>query len=341
LKGNRADVSEHEQPERRRVRGRRLTDKQALVLELVSEGLENKEIGHRMGLSEQAVKEHVSTLLHRLAVRNRAALAEIATELKIIGTSDLDPEWLNYIFKRSPVMTAIVRGPDHVFVAVNAAYADVAGASEGLIGRSFREVFPAGAIKVLDEVYRTGKPQLLHNFRGRWGRQPEEEDGYAEVTLQPLPGPEGVAGISILAVDVTDAVRARQQLVELSEEELALLDLIPSAIIVLDRRGSIVKVNRAAKTLLGDGPFAAVSSESAKRYQLRDATTGGELPSVDEALVRALSGETFRDLRIRMFLPARGRETSLRIDAEPLRAPDGAVRAVVAALTELEHSASA
>ena len=93
--------------ERRRIRGRRLTDKQALILELVSEGLENKEIGHRMGLSEQAVKEHVSTLLHRLAVRNRAALAEIATELKIVGTSDLDPEWLSYIFKRSPVMTAI------------------------------------------------------------------------------------------------------------------------------------------------------------------------------------------------------------------------------------------
>ena len=309
------------------------------MLELVSEGLENKEIGHRMGLSEQAVKEHVSTLLHRLAVRNRAALAEIATELKIIGTSDLDPEWLNYIFKRSPVMTAIVRGPDHVFVAVNAAYADVAGASEGLIGRSFRDVFPTGAIKVLDEVYATGKPQLLHNFRGRWGRQPDEEDGYAEVTLQPLPGPEGVAGISILAVDMTDAVRARQQLAELSEEELALLDLVPSAIIVLDRRGAIVKVNTAAKALFGDGPFAAVTSESAKRYQLRDAATGGELASVDEALVRALAGETFRDLRIRMFLPARGREASLRIDAEPLRGPNGAVRAVVAALTELSTPA--
>jgi PAS domain S-box-containing protein len=327
--------------ERRRVRGRRLTDKQALVLELVSAGLENKEIGHRMGLSEQAVKEHVSTLLHRLAVRNRAGLAEIATELKIIGTSDLDPEWLNYIFKRSPVMTAIVRGPDHVFVAVNAAYADASGATEELIGRSFRDVFPAGAIKVLDEVYATGKAQLLHNFRGRWGRQPGEDDGYAEVTLQPLPGPEGVAGISILAVDMTDAVRARQQLADLSEEELALLDLIPSAIIVLDRQGAVVKVNRAARALLGDGPFPAVSSESVKQYQLRDGVTGGELPSVDETLVRALSGETFRDLRIRMFLPARGRDASLRIDAEPLRAPNGAVRAVVAALTELEYSASA
>jgi len=311
------------------------------VLELVAEGLENKEIGHRMGLSEQAVKEHVSTLLHRLAVRNRAALAEIATELKIVGTTDLDPEWLSYIFKRSPVMTAIVRGPDHVFVAVNAAYADASGTTEGLIGRSFREVFPAGAIKVLDEVYATGKPQLLHNFRGRWGRERDEEDGYAEVTLQPLPGPEGVAGISILAVDMTDAVRARQQLIELSAEELALLDLIPSAIVVLDSRGAVAKVNRAAKALLGDGPFQAVTSESAKPYRIRDGTTGGDLPSIDETLARALAGETFRDLRVWMFLPARGRDASLRIDAEPLRTADGAVRAVVAALTEVEQPAPA
>src|SRR6185295_18338458 len=106
-----SDLSDNgPEAERRRVRGRRLTDKQALVLELVSEGLENKEIGHRMGLSEQAVKEHVSALLHRLAVRNRAALAEIATQLKIIGTTDLDPEWLGYIYQQSPVASAVVRG---------------------------------------------------------------------------------------------------------------------------------------------------------------------------------------------------------------------------------------
>jgi len=329
-----------QETERRRVRGRRLTDRQALVLELVAEGLENKEIAHRMGLSEQAVKEHVSALLHRLAVRNRAALAEIATELKIVGTADLDPEWLSYIFKRSPVMTAIVRGPDHVFVAVNAAYADASGTTSELVGRAFRDVFPAGAVEALDEVYTTGEPRLLHNFRGRWGRQQGEEDGYFEVALQPLPGADGVAGISILAVDMTDAVRTRQRLVEPSAEELALLDLVPSAIVVLDRRGAVAKVNRAAQTLLGDGPFREVSAETAKDYRVRDAVTGRDLPPVEETLARLLRGEAVRDLRVRMFLPFLGREASVRIDAEPLRAPDGAVRAVIASMTELvEQSA--
>jgi PAS domain S-box-containing protein len=305
-----------------------------VVLELVAEGLENKEIAHRIGLSEQAVKEHVSALLHRLAVRNRAALAEIATELKIVGTTDLNPEWLSYVFQRSPVMRAIVRGPDHVFVAVNDAYREAAGGRE-LEGRPFREVFPEGAVDVLDEVYATGKPQMLHDFRGRWGRRPDEGDAYAEVALQPLPGPDGAAGISILAVDVTDAVRARQQLAELSAEQFAVLDLVPSGIVVLDRRGAVVKVNAAAQKLLGNGPFRDVSSESAKTYRLRDAATGRELPSIDDILGRALGGGEIRDLRVRMFLPALGRDALVRIDAEPLRNAGGEVRAVVAVMTEL------
>ena len=304
-----------------------------MVLDLVAEGLENKEIAHRIGLSEQAVKEHVSTLLQRLAVRNRASLAEIATQLRIVGTIDLEPEWLDYVFQRSPVMKAIVRGPDHVFVAANDAYRKASGARE-IVGRPFREVFPEGASSLLDEVYASGRPQGVHDFRGRWGSE-TGPDRYAEVSLQPLPGPDGVAGISILAVDVTDAVRARERLAELTAEQLAMFDLVPSGIVVLDHRGAVVKVNSAAQALLGGGPFANVSSESARRYRLRDEVTGRELPSIDDTLARAFAGEAFRDLRLRMFLPALDRDASVRIDAEPLRAADGSVRGLVAAITEV------
>jgi PAS domain-containing protein len=323
----------------RRRSGRRLTDRQTLVLELVAEGLENKEIGQRMGLSEQAVKEHVSALLRRLAVRNRAALAEIATELKIAGTADLEPQWLSYIYQQSHVMSAVVRGPDHVFVSANDAFRRGAGAAE-IVGRAFIEVFPANAhgVPLLDDVLTTGQPRVIHEIRGRWLRGDAMDEGYADVALQPLPGAE--AGISISVVDVTEQVRARQSLADLSAEQLALLDLVPSGIVVLDRSGTVMKVNRAAQKLLGAGPYSDVNSESAKPYRLRDDVSGRELRSIEGALARALAGEAFRDLRIRMFLPALGRDVSMRIDAEPLRAPDGAVRAVVAAVTEaVEHSA--
>jgi PAS domain-containing protein len=303
--------------ERRRVRGRRLTDKQTVVLELVAEGLENKEIAHRIGLSEQAIKEHVSALLHRLAVRNRAALAEIATELKIAGTMDLRPEWLSFLYHQSPVASAVVRGPEYVFVSANDAYRRTVGAEE-IVGRSLSDVFPtvsARTLALLDEVIATGEPKVIHEMPGHF-RGSSKEEGYADVVFQPLPGAE--AGLIISGVDVTDQVRARQSLAEPSAEQLALLDLVPSAIVVLDHRGAVAKVNRAAQTLLGDEPFKEV-----------------------DALAPALAGAAIRDLRIRMFLPSRGRDVSVRIDAEPLRVADGTVRAVVAALTEVEHSASA
>jgi PAS domain-containing protein len=301
--------------ERRRVRGRRLTDRQTTVLELVAEGLENKEIGHRIGLSEQAIKEHVSVLLHRLAVRNRAALAEIATELKIAGTTDLRPEWLSYIYQQSHVMSAVVGGPNHVFVSANDAFRRAAGSAE-IVGRTFIDVFPDNphGLPLLDEVLATGQPKVIHEIPGRWLRSTTIDDGYADVALQLLPGPE--PGISISVVDVTDQVRLRESLAELSAERLALLDLVPSGIVVFDARGAVLKVNRAAQSLLGD------------------AATGRDLP-VDVPLKRALAGEPVRDLRMRMFLPALGREASVRIDAEPVLAAKGVVRGVVATIAEV------
>jgi len=325
--------------ERRQVRGRRLTDKQTLVLQLVAEGLENKEIAHRMGLSEQAVKEHVSALLHRLAVRNRAALAEIATEIKIAGTMQLRPEWLSYIYQQSPVASAVVRGPDHIFVSANDAYRRAAGVEE-IVGLRIVDVFPhpnPRAMALLAEALATGQPKVAHEMPGQWIRNGTRGEGYVDVVFQPLPGTDG--GITISGVDVTEQVLARRSLAELSAEQLALLDLVPNGIVVIDRSGAVMKVNRAAQALLGGGPFKDVNSESAKPYRLRDGVTGRDLPAIEHELARALAGQTLRDVRIRLFLPALGRDALIRIDADPLRAADGTVRAVVTAITEVvEHT---
>jgi PAS domain-containing protein len=333
------NIPDPDHSERRRVRGRRLTDKQTVVLELVAEGLENKEIGHRIGLSEQAVKEHVSALLRRLAVRNRAALAEIATELKIAGTMLIPTEWLGYIYEQSPVASAVVRGPEHIIVAANEAYRRAAGA-EDIVGRRLIDVFPtvsARSLAGLAEVIATGRTKVIHEQPGRWVRGGNKEDGFVEVIWQPLPGTDG--GIIIWGLDVTEQVRARQGLAELSAEQLALFDLVPSGIVVLDERGAVVKVNRAAQGLLGDGPFEEISAESAKPYRLRDPMTGRDLSPAEGGLTRALAGDIIRDLHIRLFLPALGRDALVRIDATPLRAADGSVRAVVAAITEIVEGA--
>ncbi len=134
-------TTERRDRERRHTRGRRLTDRQTAVLEFVAAGLGNKEIAHELGISEQAVKEHVSNLLRLLAAPNRAALGEAAAMLQFVGTADLGPEWLGLLYLRAPLLIALLEGADHRFISVNEAYRRAAGPRE-LLGHTFRQAYP-------------------------------------------------------------------------------------------------------------------------------------------------------------------------------------------------------
>lgn len=48
------------------------TQREIQVLQLISDGLVNREIGHRLFLSEETVKSHVRHLLAKLQARSRA-----------------------------------------------------------------------------------------------------------------------------------------------------------------------------------------------------------------------------------------------------------------------------
>lgn len=60
---------------------RRLTPRQREILPMLAEGLTNKAIAGRLGLTEGAVKVHVQRLTHALGVRNRAAAAALGIHL--------------------------------------------------------------------------------------------------------------------------------------------------------------------------------------------------------------------------------------------------------------------
>lgn len=52
-----------------------LSQRQAEVLALVSEGLQNKQIAHRLGISEATVKAHISKAIQMTGCQNRVGLA--------------------------------------------------------------------------------------------------------------------------------------------------------------------------------------------------------------------------------------------------------------------------
>jgi DNA-binding NarL/FixJ family response regulator len=58
----------------------RLTEREEQVLQGVFEGLANKEIGVRLGISESAVKTTLQQLFRKTNVRTRSQLVRIALE---------------------------------------------------------------------------------------------------------------------------------------------------------------------------------------------------------------------------------------------------------------------
>ncbi len=69
LSGKRhADASQSEAPDA-------LTQRELEIHDMVRRGLSNKEIGHRLDLSEKTIKHHMTRLFRKLNVRNRLTLA--------------------------------------------------------------------------------------------------------------------------------------------------------------------------------------------------------------------------------------------------------------------------
>ena len=60
----------------------KLSDQERTVLELIGEGLTNRQIGERMFLAEKTVKNYVSHLLAKLGMERRTQAAVLATELR-------------------------------------------------------------------------------------------------------------------------------------------------------------------------------------------------------------------------------------------------------------------
>jgi DNA-binding CsgD family transcriptional regulator len=68
-----------------------LTPRQRVVVELIAQGLRNREIADRLGISLHTVRRHVEALLRRLQVPTRAAAAVLLRETLRPGSPPAAP----------------------------------------------------------------------------------------------------------------------------------------------------------------------------------------------------------------------------------------------------------
>ena len=69
-----------------RETGRRLSDRERQVLELIADGLSNRDIGARLVISEKTAGRHVSNIFTKLEVHTRAQATRFAAEHGLLGS---------------------------------------------------------------------------------------------------------------------------------------------------------------------------------------------------------------------------------------------------------------
>jgi DNA-binding NarL/FixJ family response regulator len=67
-----------------------LSDQERQILELIGEGLTNRQIGERLFLAEKTVKNYVSNLFTKLDMRRRTQAAAFVAQLKAAGDRSRD-----------------------------------------------------------------------------------------------------------------------------------------------------------------------------------------------------------------------------------------------------------
>jgi two-component system nitrate/nitrite response regulator NarL len=61
-----------------------LTKREHQIIQVLAEGITNKEIGRRLGLTEGTVKVHLHRIYRKLGIANRTALAVLAPTVALI-----------------------------------------------------------------------------------------------------------------------------------------------------------------------------------------------------------------------------------------------------------------
>jgi PAS domain S-box-containing protein len=146
-----------------------------------------------------------------------ATIHETTRQMRARMETDLQGARLRTMFEQAPGFVAILKGADHVFEVVNAAYRQLVGrtALEGLpVREALPEVVGQGFVELLDNVYRSGVPYIAANQGVMLKRSPDAplEQRYVKFVYQPIVDRSGaVTGIFVEGSDVTAEQEARAE----------------------------------------------------------------------------------------------------------------------------------
>jgi two-component system CheB/CheR fusion protein len=164
-----------------------------------------------------------NTLLHE----------KIAAQQKLKEVLDKAQKQLQNIFLNAPAATAVLEGPDHIYMLSNTAYQKLFNRkTEDFLGRSMREVFPelagSGLFELVHQVYETGEsfttPEYAMLVDDRNDGVPRQQ--FYHFSLEPLKNTSGeIYAVIAMIYDITERVVLRKKIEESEKQKLFQLKL--------------------------------------------------------------------------------------------------------------------
>ncbi len=186
-------------------------------------------------------------------------------------------------------------------------------------------------IPVADIIAGAATPECDAAFRGETRSGVTRFGGRTlQFHLVPLADAGPIERVIGVAVDITAEEVALVTQVRLGAERTAVLEQIPSGVLVLDAAGAMVSMNGAARTLIGEFPEGASLSERIQVLRLRDADTGAPLERTP--LRRVVQGELVPPTDVLMRHPDTGVDRVVRVNGR--RLADSRIIAVFTDVTE-------
>lgn len=183
-------------------------------------------------------------------------------------------QWMEDLLEQCDMPICLWHGPDKIYKYANSVYLNRSGKLDA-IGKPIREVFLPheipGLLPVLDRAYASGEMQvvpeaLIHIENPQTG---QVENFWFNLIYNPVRNAQGeVIGVSNFAVDVTEQVRARQEL----HRQAQILEQVRGSVIVTNMEGIIISWNKASTHLYGYAPEEMIGRPTVAFYpvEVRD-----------------------------------------------------------------------
>ncbi|MFD1185155.1 sensor histidine kinase [Pontibacter rugosus] len=157
-----------------------------------------------------------------LATQIATAITSVQNKQEILRQQ----EYLNEIFQQAPVGITMLRGPQYIVEIANPGVCEIWGRKqEDVLGRPVLEALPEAVEQVkdlLDGVLRTGTPFVAEELPITLERMGVLEKLYLNFVYHPLRDAQGfVTGIIVVAIDISEQVRARHKIEVMNNELMA------------------------------------------------------------------------------------------------------------------------